>query len=72
MFKIFFIKKIKTISVYERVILCKAVQIQISLYSGDINWQAVKSSAVQVCYMKATEGSTYTNKKYAEYGAGQK
>ncbi|KAG8778611.1 hypothetical protein FRC12_024899 [Ceratobasidium sp. 428] len=39
--------------------------IDVSGYQPDVNWQTVKANGVEFAYIKATEGTTYTNPEFA-------
>ncbi len=46
--------------------------IDVSHYQGSINWTSVKNSGKKFAFMKATEGTTYTDPKFATNWAGAK
>ncbi|KAG6835210.1 hypothetical protein H0H93_003700 [Arthromyces matolae] len=44
--------------------------IDVSSYQGDVNWSTVKSNGVQFAYIKATEGTSYTNPYFSSQYTG--
>lgn len=44
--------------------------LDVSAYQGSVNWSAVKSDGAQFAYVKATEGSYYTNPDFAQQYVG--
>ncbi|MCW2973577.1 MAG: glycoside hydrolase family 25 [Thermoleophilia bacterium] len=44
----------------------KVKAIDVSKWQGDIDWPKVAATGVQVAYIKATEGTDYTNANYAK------
>lgn len=46
--------------------------IDISSNQGDINFNAVKDSGIEICYIKATEGISYTNPFFTKYYSNAK
>ena len=43
--------------------------IDVSHYQGDIDWAAVKASGIGFAYLKATDGITYVDARYATHAA---
>lgn len=41
--------------------------IDVSNWQGYINWKAVRASGIKFAYLKATEGTTFVDKRYDEY-----
>ena len=46
--------------------------IDVSSYQGNVNWAAVASAGARFAYVKATEGTTYTNPYFAQQYGGSK
>ncbi len=46
--------------------------IDISNYSGDVDWKAIKAQHIDFVFVKATEGSTYTDASFATNFQGAK